>query len=117
MVDTVKMRRPHFAGEGHAPSGHVEHDDRGNAIWTWSEAVDHQEPMRYAPGFEISDQTDDSRVVTTGSGQHVQVSAKGGYNPYESGFVKGTESSRKRDLRTLSKWIEARRGRGEPTKL
>jgi hypothetical protein len=116
LVDTVKMRRPHPFGEGAAPSGRVAHDDRGNAIWTWSEAVDHQEPLRYASSFEISDQADDSRVVMTGSGQHVQVSAKGGYNPYESGFVKAAESPRKRDLRALSKWIEDRRQRGEPTK-
>jgi hypothetical protein len=104
-------------GDGQAPSGHVAHDDRGNAIWSWSEGVDHQEPLRYSPGFEISDQPDDSRVVTTGTGLHVQVSAKGGYNPYQSGFVKGEETPRKRDLKALSKWIEERRQRGEPTKL
>ena len=117
MVDTVKMRRPHFFGEGTAPSGHVAHDDRGNAIWQWSEEVLHQEPARYAANFEISDQSDDSRLVTTGSGQHMQVSAKGGYNPYESGFVMGAEAPRKRDLKALSKWIEERRQRGEPTKI
>ncbi len=117
MVDTVKMQRPHFFADGQSPSGHVAHDDRGNAIWTWSEEIDHQEPLRYATNFEISDQSSDSRVVTTGNGQHVQVSAKGGYNPYESGFVKGADAPRKRDLKALSKWIEERRQRGEPTKV
>ena len=119
MVDTVKMRRPAFQHDAAEPSGRVEHDDRGNAIWHWSEDVLHQEPMRYSPGFELADAgtEGEGEVVTTDLGQYRQVSAKGGYNPYESGFVKGKETPRKRDLRALSKWIEERRQRGEPTKL
>ena len=115
LVDTVKIRRPHLLGGIGEPSGRVSHDDRGNAVWNWSEDVQHHDPLRYAGSFEISDQAEDSRVVMT-AGRQVKVAGKGGYNPYESGLVTQSEQSRKRDLRALSKWIEERRQRGEPTK-
>ena len=116
MVDTVKLRRPQLSSGLDEPSGRVSHDDRGNAIWNWSEDIQHQDPLRYAPVFEISDHAEDSRVMTTDTGRRLKVSGKGGYNPYESGLVKHTGQPHKRDLRALSKWIEDRRQRGEPTK-
>jgi hypothetical protein len=117
VVDTAKMRRPTFASADEHPTGHVAHDDRGNAVWTWSEDIA-SEPLRYATGIEISDETGDSRIESMNTGQYVQVVGKGGYNPYEKGPVQlKPEAPRKRDLRALSKWIEERRQRGEPTKV
>jgi hypothetical protein len=110
------MRRPQFLSERGQPTGHVEHDDRGNAVWQWAEDID-SEPMLAAPVLEISDDTSDSRIESVNTGQYVRVIGKGGYNPYESGLVRKKELPRKRDLKALSQWIEQRRGRGEPTKL
>jgi hypothetical protein len=110
------MRRPALLGLGQGPTGHVEHDDRGNAIWEWSDEIA-DAPLARISAFEFSDANDDTREVSLNTGRYVNINVKGGYNPYESGVVKKPSTSCKRDLRQLSKWIEERRQRGEPTKL
>jgi hypothetical protein len=40
MNKTVKIARPKFPRNNQGPSGRVEHDSRGNAIWTRSRAED-----------------------------------------------------------------------------
>jgi hypothetical protein len=110
------MRRPQLLSERGQPTGHVAHDDRGNAFWQWAEDVV-SEPMLATPSLEISDDTSDSRIESVNTGRYVRVAGKGGYNPYESVPGRKAEPPRKRDLKALSKWIEQRRGRGEPTKL
>jgi hypothetical protein len=44
MVDTVKMRRPDFRRNPSGPSGRVEHDSRGTAIWKRTRATDSVNP-------------------------------------------------------------------------
>jgi hypothetical protein len=44
MVDTAKMARPKFPRNPLGPTGRVEHDSRGNAVWTKSRASDSTEP-------------------------------------------------------------------------
>ena len=48
MVDTAKMRRPDFRRQHDAPSGRVEHDSRGNAVWKRTRATDSLEPPNSA---------------------------------------------------------------------
>ena len=44
MADTVKMRRPDFRRQQNAPTGRVEHDSRGTAVWKRTRATDSIEP-------------------------------------------------------------------------
>lgn len=40
MSDTVKLKRPSVARRNRGPSGRVEHDARGNAVWVSTRATD-----------------------------------------------------------------------------
>lgn len=52
MVDTVKMRRPDFRRQETGPTGRVEHDSRGNAVWKRTRATDGFEPPD-SPGLAL----------------------------------------------------------------
>jgi hypothetical protein len=98
--------------------GQIAFDDRGNAIYAWQdesltedgEAGERARDKALAhPGLAIVD--DDTPVNAP-----IRSNPKGlrvGYNPYESGVLarKGKSKSpgKKRDLRELSKWMEAKR--------
>jgi len=117
-VEKVKAQRPEAldpaADTEPLPSGRVDHDERGNAVWKWAD----EEPLARIDSLQLADGGGVTTEASDKLGHEITVvPAKGGYNPYESGLVKKTDASRKRDLRTLSKWIEERRQLGKPTKF
>lgn len=89
------------------PSGRVQFDDRGNAVWKTGRhrRLDH-------PALSIAeDGPAPIRQV-----QHNSVGLKSGYDPYGSGVLKGAkkkeEPRRKKDLRALSRWIQLKKNMG-----
>ena len=52
VVDTVKMRRPTFKSVDSEPSGRVARDDRGNAVWQWSDDVVQRPGLVETPGLK-----------------------------------------------------------------
>jgi hypothetical protein len=94
--------------------GQIAFDDRGNAIYQWQdesltqegEAGERARKQALAhPGLAIVD--DDAPVNAP-----IRSNPKGlrvGYNPYESGVLAKKGPRKMRDLRELSKWMEAKR--------
>ena len=104
MTDNSRNRIPGADGGG---SGGVRFDDRGNAIWQWSEDA----PV----ADSLSALVDDLVVAEDSFVENAPVNEKGlayGYNPYQSGVLYTGERERrpKRDLRELSKWIAMKKG-------
>ena len=79
------------------PSGRVSHDERGHAIWSWAQSPDNA----LFSGADLALVED--RV------QGVWSDRERGFDPYQSGVVRGERGPAKRDLRELSKWIELRK--------
>jgi len=64
MVDTAKMRRPDFRRHQNGPSGRVEHDSRGNAVWKRTRATDSAESPDIA-GLALIDEPPSSSADRT----------------------------------------------------
>ena len=122
--NTKPPRSPATAGQKPAPpaappsargpTGRVQFDDRGNAIWEWSVAtgsfgrdvstsrlkkLDH-------PGLSIAE--DSPTPVETA--RRNPLGAVRGYDPYDSGQLdKKKAPPRKKDLRRLGEWIKLRK--------
>lgn len=76
-------------------------DDRGNAVWETGryQRLEHPELAL------AEDQAARNTLKTNGTG------LKAGYDPYDSGMLRKSSYRRKKDLRALSRWIEASRNR------
>lgn len=94
--------------------GQVRFDDRGNAIYEWTDARLKQDDERAeklrnkALSYEGLSLVDD-HGVTTAPVANNQKGLRVGYNPYESGLLAGKPAARHRNMRELSKWIEMKR--------
>jgi len=94
--------------------GQIAFDDRGNAIYEWQdgslkeegEAGDRARNRALAhPGLSIVEDESPANAPIRSNPKGLRV----GYNPYESGVLARKGPKKKRDLRELSKWMEAKR--------
>ncbi|HEY5810169.1 MAG TPA: hypothetical protein VIT67_19505 [Povalibacter sp.] len=101
-----------------AKAGKVGFDDRGNAQFEWSndrlnEDGDLGERLRKKalshPGLSLVDDEPPPNAPVRPNPKGLKL----GYNPYESGMLTKKAKKPKRDLRELSKWIEAKKKAGE----
>lgn len=105
MSDTAKMRKPDFTSALMNPSGRVERDDRGNAVWQWSRSADDLPPHLEHSGLAVADDA----PSPTGSATVNKLAARVGYDPYQTGLIEKNRRPKKRDLRELSRWIELKK--------
>ncbi len=103
------------ARTGDLPSGRVQFDDRGNAIWEWAGGTVNIDPETAAqrlkrlenPSLRIVDEPPrPSGVIPNNPLGPVK-----GYNPYNSGKLEGKAQPRrkKKDLKRLGEWIALRK--------
>ena len=94
--------------------GQISFDDRGNAIYEWQdeqltadgEAGERARDKALAhPGLAIVEDDTPANAPIRSNPKGLRV----GYNPYESGVLPKKGASRRKDLRELSKWMEAKK--------
>ena len=95
--------------------GQVTFDDLGNAQYQWADdrmledSVDgetrRQRALALANLVLVEDEPPPDLKIITANAKGLRV----GYNTYESGKLEKKEWKKKRDLRALSQWIEARK--------
>ena len=94
--------------------GQIAFDDRGNAVYEWQdgrltqdgEAGERARQNALAhPGLAIVDEEVPANAPIRSNPKGL----RNGYNPYESGVLARKGVRKKRDLRELSKWMEAKR--------
>ena len=100
--------------------GSVGFDDLGNAQFQWDqsllgEGAEHDTRRERALTIANLVLVDDEPLP---EGRAIGVNKKGlrlGYNPYDSGRLEKQQWKKPRDLRALSKWIEAQKKLGQNT--
>jgi hypothetical protein len=94
--------------------GQIAFDDRGNAIYEWKddtlsadgEVGDRKRTKALAhPGLAIVEDEGPANAPSRSNPKGL----RNGYNPYESGLLARKGPAKKRDLRELSKWMEAKK--------
>jgi hypothetical protein len=94
--------------------GQIAFDDRGNAIYEWKddtlsadgEVGDRKRTKALAhPGLAIVEDEGPANAPIRSNPKGLRV----GYNPYESGVLAKKGPRKTRDLRELSKWMEAKK--------
>lgn len=110
----LRMRPRKVASSSTGKPGHISFDDRGNAIYEWTDdslVTDGEEGERARrralahPGLSMveDEPTPNDPIRNNPKGLRL------GYDPYESGLLKKQGWKPKRNLRELSKWIETRK--------
>jgi hypothetical protein len=100
------------------PPGQIAFDDRGNAVYEWQdgrlkedgEAGERARDQALAlPGLAIVDDETPANAPIRSNPKGLRI----GYNPYQSGLLakrgQAQAPRKRRDLRELSKWMEAKR--------
>jgi hypothetical protein len=106
---------PPFDASGE-PSGRVQFDDRGNAVWDWAmrtasvartDATQPLQVLEQPSGLSIAEDAPTPTAVL----QANPLGLVKGYDPYDSGKLdqKKKAPSRKKDLRKLSEWVQLRK--------
>jgi hypothetical protein len=94
--------------------GQIAFDERGNAVYQWQndalsedgEAGDRKRNKALAhPGLAIVEDEAPANAPMRSNPKGL----RNGYNPYESGLLARKGPAKKRDLRELSKWMEAKK--------
>jgi hypothetical protein len=93
--------------------GQIGFDERGNAVYEWDgslteegEAGNRARNKALAhPGLTILEDESPANAPIRSNPKGLRV----GYNPYESGLLARQAQKKKRDLRELSKWMEAKK--------
>ena len=94
--------------------GQIAFDDRGNAVYEWQdqalkedgEAGERARKQALAhPGLTLVD----DEPLPNAPIRNNPKGLRNGYNPYESGLLAKKGPARKKDLRELSKWMEAKK--------
>ena len=99
--------------------GHVQFDDRGNAVYAWREDVlardgNNSERLQERALRNSKLSLVEEEPAPSSTGMWNAGGLQRGYNPYESGLLAGKKPTNKRtDMRELSKWIEMKRRMGE----
>lgn len=110
----IRPRTVRVSNDQVAKAGKIGFDDRGNAQFEWNndrlnEDGELAERLRKKalahPGLSLVDDEPPANAPVRPNPKGL----KQGYNPYESGMLTRKESRPRRDLRELSKWIEAKK--------
>jgi hypothetical protein len=97
-------------------AGKINFDDRGNAFFEWRDDLLGEDNDAAQRRRDQALESPELSLVEDGrppSKEPMPRNCRSGYNPYESGVVDRKARSKKRDLRELSKWIEAKRRAGD----
>jgi hypothetical protein len=111
----IRPRTVERRTEPRGKPGQIAFDDRGNAVYEWSnnrlaeESEEGQEARDRAltyHGLSIVEDDEPQNAPIRNNSKGLRM----GYNPYESGLLPHRETSKKkRDLRELSKWLETKK--------
>jgi hypothetical protein len=99
------------------PSGRVQFDDRGNAVWEWAVGTGafgrevSTARLKKLENSTLSLADDAPTPVETVRANPLGM--KKGYNPYDSGKLGKQQGPRKKDLRRLSEWLKLRKQAGD----
>jgi hypothetical protein len=116
-IDSVGDEQQRSAAADKA--GKINFDDRGNAFFEWRDDLVCQDGAAAQCRRDQALETPGLSLVDEGMPAVSDAAPRDsgyGYNPYESGVLDRKAPPRKRDLRELSKWIEAKRKAGTLSK-